>query len=51
MEECKIKVNNPDKVHKTNIAKTSLMTKLHPNIANLLIDILVEASNIITIEG
>jgi len=47
LEEAKIHLKEVDKAILLSVARTSLMTKLHPDLANLLIDIVVDAVNVI----
>lgn len=39
----KVAVTDQDKVKLRNIARTSVATKLHPELANMLVDIVVDA--------
>lgn len=43
LNKFKVPVNENDKVKLHNIARTSISTKLHPELANQLVDIVVEA--------
>lgn len=43
MDEFKVTPKEVDKVLMRNVAQTALSTKLTPNLANLLVDIVVDA--------
>ena len=47
LETFKIVIKDEDKVLLRNVARTSLSTKIHPELANLLVDIVVDAIQII----
>ena len=47
LEGFRVKLDQVDKVHLRNSAQTALSTKLHPEMANLLVDIVVDAVQII----
>ena len=49
LEEFKIKKETVEKPLLTSVARTALCTKLHPELANQLVDIVVDAVNIIRI--
>jgi chaperonin GroEL (HSP60 family) len=51
LEEFKIPLKDIDRVALRNIARTSVSTKLHPKLANLLVDICVDAVTCIKKEG
>jgi len=47
LDDCKIQLKEIDKSILLSVAKTALMTKLHPDMANLLVEIVVDAVNLI----
>lgn len=51
LEKFKISEKMDNKLILKNIAQTSLSTKLQPEMANILVDIVVDALQIITVEG
>lgn len=50
MEKFKVTQEKIDKSLLTSVARTALCTKLHPDLANQLVDIVVEAVEIIRVE-
>ena len=49
LDKFKVQKDSVDKPLLINVAKTSLCTKLHPDLANQLVDIVVDAVNIVKV--
>ncbi|KRX07999.1 GroEL-like apical domain [Pseudocohnilembus persalinus] len=47
LEEFKVNAENPDKALLLSVARTALQTKLHPELSKLLVDIVVDAVQIV----